>query len=594
MKKVMMAKSVSIRIVLLIVVGVVTLSSSAFAAECCKKRSIWYEPKWQSFKKYQVPEWYLDAKFGIFIHWGVYSVPAFDNEWYPRHMYIDERAEEDEQEELQEEVEALQAEIDSTQAAIETLQKKILQAQEKGDEQKAEEFEEEVKALQGQHRGLTDERDELRERLEEFEEEKEEEEKEQNDDEEEVSVFDHHRKKYGPQSKFGYKDFIPLFQAENWNPDEWAELFKNAGAKYVVPVAEHHDGFPMYDCSYTKWNAVNMGPKRDTVGELAAACRRRGLKFGVSSHRAFNWNYYTFRGNFDTLDKRYWGLYGKPHPKNAPHSKEFLDDWYARTIELIDKYKPDLLWFDFGIIHEWFEPYRKKITAYYYNKALQWGQEVALNYKSEAFPAYAAVLDVERGRLAGIRKQFWQTDTSVCHQSWGYIHDHKYKSVDYLIDELVDIVSKNGCLLLNIAPKPDGTIPEQQRRILLEIGRWLQTNGEAIYGSRYWKVSGEGPTETVEGSMQEEEDEGFEADDIRFTVEGDVLYAICLGWPGKSVTIKTLADRRFYGLFKSKIKSITMLGDAEELEWKLTRKGLVIKTPEKKPCEHAFVFKIAR
>lgn len=494
---------VNLKLVSLSVVGIIGLGLWAVAS--CEGAATTYEPVWESFKKYKVPQWYKDAKFGIFIHWGVYSVPAYSNEWYPRSMY-------------QEDVE------------------------------------------------------------------------EQNKWDHVEDIFQHHREKWGNHKKFGYKDFIAMFRAEKWDPEEWVKLFKKAGAKYVVPVAEHHDGFAMYDCSYTKWNAAKMGPKRDIVAELAAACRRQGLWFGVSSHRAFNWEYYTFRSDFDTMDEANWGLYGKPHPKEVPHSEQFLEDWYARCVEMVDKYKPDLFWFDFGFNHPWFEPYRKKFAAYYYNKALQWGQEVALNYKADAFPDYAAVLDIERGRLKGLRKRFWQTDTSVCHQSWGYVWDHKYKSVDYLVDELVDIVSKNGCLLLNIAPKPDGTIPAEQRRMLLDIGNWLEVNGEAIYGSRYWKIYGEGPTETVEGDMEEEEDKGFVAEDIRFTVKDDALYVICLGWPGKECRIKSLGTKA--ALLDKDIATVGMLGASGELEWSQGRDALAIKTPKKKPCRYAYTFKI--
>ena len=215
---------------------------------------------------------------------------------------------------------------------------------------------------------------------------------------------------------------------------------------------------------------------------------------------------------------------------------------------------------------------------------------MALNYKHEAFPEEAEVLDVERGKLKEIRKLLWQTDTSVCTRSWGYITDHNYKSVDRLVDELVDIVSKNGCLLLNIAPKPDGTVPEPEERILLEIGRWLVVNGEAIYGSRHWEIYGECPTEVVEGHMKEKEFQPFTAEDIRFTVKGNNLYAICLAWPEKELKIKSLSSTST--LFRENISNVSMLGVDHELKWERKEDGLLIQLPDKKPCEHAFVFKI--
>jgi len=454
-----------------------------------------FEPTWDSFKQYRVPGWYKDGKFGIFIHWGVYSVPAFHNEWYPRNMY---------------------------------------------------------------RQGSKD--------------------------------YTHHANTYGNQGDFGYKDFIPMFKAQHWDPDRWARLFKQAGAKYVVPVAEHHDGFPMYDCSYTKWNSANMGPKRDVLGELAKAIRKQGLKLGASSHRANNWNYYTFKPGFDTMDPANQGLYGKPHEPGMPASKEFLDDWYARTVEIVDKYHPDLMWFDFGISKPEYEPYLKKFAAYYYNKAAQWGKEVAINYKHEAFPPWAAVLDIERGKLAGLREKFWQTDTSVCRRSWGYIQNHDYKSVDSLVDDLVDIVSKNGCLLLNIGPKPDGTIPEPQKEILLKIGKWLSINGEAIYATRYWKIFGEGPTQTTQGPHKEKLNKQFTARDIRFTTKGQILYAICLAWPQDQLKIKSLGISS--GLYPGSISRIRLLGSNQKLQWSRNNDALMIKMPDKKPCDYAYAFKI--
>jgi len=461
----------------------------------CSAQTAKYEPTWQSLKQYTVPQWYEDAKLGIFIHWGVYAVPAYDNEWYPRHMYVKRN-----------------------------------------------------------------------------------------------KVYKHHRENYGPQSQFGYKDFIPMFKAQNWDPDHWAELFKKSGAKYVVPVAEHHDGFPLYDCSYTKWNSTQMGPRRDVLGELAIALRKQGLKLGASSHRAKNWSYYTFSDEFDTSDPNYSGLYGKAHPPKIPASREFLEDWYARTIEIVDKYKPDLMWFDFGFDPPEFEPYRKKFAAYYYNKAVEWGKGVAINYKRKAFPPDTAVLDLERGKLNDIFEYFWQTDTSVCYQSWGYIHDHKYKSVDSLIDELVDIVSKNGCLLLNIGPKPDGTIPQPQEKILLEIGKWLNVNGEAIYGTRYWKVFGEGPTKIISGHLKEKRHEPYTAEDIRFTVKDNVLYAIALDWPQDQLRIKSLGTS--LTLCTKEITDVKLLGSDQKLQWSRNADCLTIEMPAKKPCEYACAFRI--
>jgi alpha-L-fucosidase len=268
-------------------------------------------------------------------------------------------------------------------------------------------------------------------------------------------------------------------------------------------VAEHHDGFSMYDCSFTDWSAARMGPKRDVVGELAQAVRAEGLVFGVSSHRVEHWWFFGegMKLDSDVKDPRFAGLYApaadreRSEKGETPPSPEFLDDWLARTAELVDKYKPQLVWFDWWIAQPPVHANLQKLAAFYYNRGAEWGQGVAINYKKhggESFPDTAGVLDIERGQLADLRPLFWQTDTSVSKTSWGYVLSHEYKTVDSIVDDLVDIVSKNGSLLLNIGPRPDGTIPEPEEAMLREIGRWLSVNGEAIYGTRPFTVYGEG------------------------------------------------------------------------------------------------------
>lgn len=446
---------------------------------------------WESLTGSTVPDWYLDGKFGIFIHWGAYAVPAFGNEWYPRNMY------------------------------------------EQGSE-----------------------------------------------------VFAHHRATYGPQNEFGYKDFIPRFRAERFDPDAWAALFRESGARFVVPVAEHHDGFALYDCAGSEWCATRMGPRRDIIGALSEAVRRQDLVFGLSSHRAEHWWFFDGGMTFDSDVRapRYLGLYGPARPKDTPPDPEFLDDWLRRTCELVDKYQPQLVWFDWWIEEPPFEPYLRKFAAYYYNRAAQWGKGVAINYKNEAFPEGAAVFDVERGQLAGIRPRFWQTDTSISKNSWGYVEAQDYKTTDSLVDDLVDIVSKNGALLLNIGPRADGTIPEPEQQILREIGAWLQINGEAVYGTRPWKVFGEGPTEVIEGSFKDTKRAAFTGRDIRFTAKNDALYAIALDWPGEQLVLESLRDEP--------VGSVHLLGHDGELAWSRDERGLIVTFPERRPCEHAFALKI--
>jgi alpha-L-fucosidase len=465
-----------------------------------------YQPSWESIKQYKVPDWYQDAKFGIFIHWGVYSVPAFESEWYPRNMYM-----------------------------------------------------------------------------------------------EGTESFKHHIQDYGPQSQFGYKDFIPLFKAEKFDPEAWAELFRKAGAKYVIPVAEHHDGFPMYDCSFTDWSAAKMGPKRDVAGELAAAVRKQGLHFGASSHRAEHWFFFEGGRKFhsDVNDARYLGLYGPAMPKRMPGAerddqpdKAYMDNWLARSTEIVDKYQPEIVWFDWWIEEPAWQPYLRKFAAYYYNRAAEWNRGVAINYKYGSFPDGTAVLDIERGQLDKPRALFWQTDTSISIKSWGYINDDTFRSPESLIDQLVDIVSKNGCLLLNVGPKSDGTIPEQAQRILLDMGRWLDANGQAIYGTRSWKVYGEGPTRVAGGAFKDTATKGYTSEDIRFTSKGDVLYAIALGWPENGrITIKSLAKGSQYG--DRNIRNIQLLGSDSKLKWTRDANGLAIELPSNKTGQYAYVIKIS-
>jgi len=483
-----------------------TIAVTMTSCAVLNKPALKFKPTWDSLKQYETPQWNQDAKFGIFIHWGVYAVPAAGSEWYPRNMYNKDS-----------------------------------------------------------------------------------------------NLFEHHRKTWGDQSKFGYKDFIPKFRAEKWDPEEWAELFRRSGARYVVPVAEHHDGFAMYDSSITQWNSAKMGPKRDICGELAKAVRKRGMKFGVSTHYAWNWRYYFKDDSFDNIKPAYAGLYGVNHDPKAPASPEFIAHWYGRTKELIDKYKPDLLWFDFGFCYPEFEQGRKDIAAYYYNKGIEWNKGVVLNYKrwtkpadgvtKVAFPDGAGTLDLEREKSPYIRKFFWQTDTSISKKSWGYIENDEFKSPDRLVDDLVDIVSKNGCLLLNVGPRADGTIPKGAQDVLLAIGRWLQVNSAAIYGTRPWKISGEGPTGTAEGHLSENKNKPFTAEDIRYTQDGKYLYVTVLDWPkSNKLIIRTLNNDMKVGT--KGIASVKLLGSNDNLKWTRNANGLTITLPANKPGDYAYVFKI--
>ncbi len=454
-----------------------------------------YQANWESLKKYQTPEWFRDAKFGIFIHWGVYSVPGFANEWYPRNMY----------------------------------------------------------------RTGTDE-------------------------------YNHHINTFGPQNTFGYKDFIPQFKAENFDPVKWVALFKLAGARYVVPVAEHHDGFAMYKTAMSKWNAFEMGPHRDVLGELAAEIKKQGLIFGLSSHRIEHWWFMNGGRNIgsDIFDQKDMDFYGPAREENETISPEYMNDWLLRCTELVNNYQPQLFWFDWWIEQPAMDPYRKTFAAYYYNKGLEWKKGVVINYKNNiSYPEGIAVLDLERGKLADIRKQAWQTDDAIGNKSWGYAKGNTFKTAQYVVTNLIDIVSKNGNLLLNIGPKPDGTITDEETQVLLGTGKWLEINGEAIYDTRPWKIYGEGPTESASGSFVDQKI-SFQAKDIRFTTKGNILYAITLGLPVENTVIKSLSSNSGNGF----VSGVEIVGSNEKLSWQQLETGLVIKPSKKYMSEHAVAYRI--
>lgn len=451
-----------------------------------------YKDTWESLCEYKMPEWYENAKFGIFIHWGVYSVPAFGNEWYPRNMYV-----------------------------------------------------------QGSQE------------------------------------YEHHRKTYGDQKTFGYKDFIPMFRGEKFDAGEWMELFREAGAKYVMPVAEHHDGFQMYESELSKWNARNMGPCRDVVGELKEAADKEGIVFALSNHRAEHCWFFNGGREFDsdvndpTYEDFYWKQQdGGPSLSHDIYSvqptKEHCENWLARVCEMVEKYRPRIVWFDWWIQNMGFKPYLKKFAAYYYNRAAEWGIEVAINYKYDAYAYGTAVFDVERGQLESIRPRLWQTDTAVAKNSWGYTENNDFKNPVDIVCDLVDIVSKNGCLLLNVGPKPDGTFTKEDRDILLSIGQWMKVNGEGIYGTTYWKQYGEGPTKVQEGAFTDVNRDPFTSQDIRFTYKNGVIYAFVMKFsPEGKVEIKALkrvSDRS--GDFD--IKSVSVLGNNAEVTFERNTDSLAV------------------
>ncbi len=456
-----------------------------------------YKADWDDLKRHdEAPEWFRDAKFGIYWHWGVYSVPAYGNEWYPRHMH----------------------------------------------------------RKRGKH-------------------------------------YKHHVETYGQPDAFGYHDFVPRFKAEKFDADAWADLFAKAGARYAGPVCEHHDGFAMWASDVTPWNAGAKGPRRDITGELAKAIRARGMRLVTTFHHARTRNWY-------------------PRPKDEPTWPTHTTDpelrmlyanvsedlynciWLAKLGEVIGKYRPDLIWFD-GRLEDIGDPYHRRFLAYYFNRAEEWNRRVVVTTKGHDYPAEIAVEDFEKGRMNRLTDFCWLTDDTISMGSWCYTRGLDIKPTAKVLHDFLDIVSKNGCLLLNISPKSDGTIPEVQQKVLLGIGRWLETCGEAVYNTRPWLIFGEGPTRLRKGG-------GFvghvtyTARDIRYTrsKDGRAVYAIALGWPeGDALTLTAVQVESDEG------GQVTLLGRKEPLPYSVNAdRQLVIDVSAIKegdrPCEHAYAFKL--
>lgn len=467
-----------------------------------------FEPTWESLSQHEAaPEWFQDAKLGVYFHWGVYSVPAFGSEWYPRQMNLPGTAE-----------------------------------------------------------------------------------------------YKHHLETFGPVSEFGYHDFVPMFKAENFNAEEWADLFVKAGAKFAGPVAEHHDGFSMWDSDATPWNAVDMGPKRDVTGELEKAIKARDMKFITTFHHARNLQ------RSDSLGKEDWRSHypyfdGTPQASddeqlkylygNIPEDQWLEEVWFAKLKEVIDQYQPDIIWFD-SWLDEIPEAYRQKFSAYYLNEAEKLGKEVVIVRKQNDLPLNYTVVDLEKSRKNKLEPESWMTDETISMGSWCYTDNLQIKTTADILHVLIDIVSKNGVLLLNISPMANGSIPENQQKILLEIGVWLKKYGESIYSTRPWYTFGEGPTKEPEGSFENHEKflkVKYSWKDARYTTKGNVIYATILGWPEvSSFTFTAFAEDTVPDPIG--IKSVSLMGNPVDLEWELTDEGLKVNLPEEAPDEMAVVFKI--
>ncbi|HEY2011852.1 MAG TPA: alpha-L-fucosidase, partial [Bryobacteraceae bacterium] len=507
-----------------------------------------FQPTWESLRQYRAPDWFRDAKFGIWAHWTAQCVPE-QGDWYARQMYI-----------------------------------------------------------QGHPQ------------------------------------YEFHVKQYGHPSKFGFMELDNLWKAEKWDPKTLMDLYVKAGAKYFVALANHHDNFDCYDSSHHEWNSVHIGPKRDIVGEWAQLARRHGLRFGVTNHSGHSWHWFQTAYGYDpegpmagipydgflTKDQgkgKWWDgldpqhLYtgaNMPMPKGLTTIKEandwhakhdriwteappatnpaFVDRWFLRCQELLDKYQPDLLYFDNTEL-----PLGQAgldIAAHFYNsntKNHKGRLEAVLNSKGlQPDRVGTMVLDIERGRADRILPAAWQTDT--CIGDWHYkratFENHRYKTATQVIQMLADIVSKNGNLLLNIPLRGDGSIDEDEHTVLNELAAWMKPNEEAIFGTRPFSIFGEGaPDAAGTRNFNENRARAYTAEDIRFTAKGNALYAIALGWPNSGkLTIKTLAAGSTH--YPHEVGRVEMLGAKGALQFTRDAQGLVVTCPTQKPNNSACVLKI--
>jgi alpha-L-fucosidase len=515
-----------------------------------------FKPTWESLaQSYRVPEWFRDAKFGIWAHWSAQCVPE-QGDWYARRMY-----------------------------------------------------------LQGD------------------------------------SAYDYHVKTYGHPSKFGFMEIDNLWKAERWEPEKLMRLYKRAGAKYFFALANHHDNFDAYDSKHHAWNSVNVGPKRDIVGTWAKVARANGLRFGVSNHSAHSWHWFQAAYGYDAegpnagvrydaaqLTKadgkgKWWDgldpqeLYtGRNmvipdgitsirtmndwHNKNdliwnenpPPTNPAFAEKWFLRCQDLVDKYHPDVLYFDNSEL-----PLGQAgldIVAHYYNSSVSRNKgklEAVVNAKHmKPEHTTAVVEDIERGVATAIRPHPWQTDT--CIGSWHYsraiAEQNKYKTVAQVVDMLIDIVSKNGNLMLSVPVRGDGTIDEHEVAFLEGMSTWMKSNGEGIFGSRPWKVYGEGPS-TVEmpekgdfGGARDVRSKPYTIEDIRFTTSAAALYAYLLApQPAEEVVIRSLATTSPH-IRGRRVKDVTLVGGTK-LEWSQGEQGLRVKLPEKLVSAEAVGLRIA-
>lgn len=484
-----------------------------------------FEPTMESFKQYKYPEWFQDAKFGIWAHWGPQAVPR-QGDWYAKKMYQNQ-------------------------------------------------------AWDWSKNAFSDKPDEH---------------------------YTYHVANYGHPSKFGYKDIIPLWKAERWDPEKLMALYKKVGAKYFVSMATHHDNFFLWNSKIHRWNSVKMGPKKDVVGLWQKAAKKEGLRFGVSEHLGASYTWFqASRGAdktgpmagvpYDGNNEEYSDLY---HKKTAPDDNQWLtkdpanhQHWLSCITELIDMYQPDLVYSDSELP---FGEVGRTMLAHYYNQDIaKNGGKLDAVYTAKHHPENANgrwVMDIERGVTDSINPYPWQTDTSI--GDWYYRTGQQYRSGLEIIQMLVDIVSKNGNLLINVVQTPEGDLEPDVLAILDEIGNWIPANGEGIYGSRPWKIYGEGPS-TLKNQPKGQfgglsDVRPYESSDIRFTTKDKALYAFCMESPTQNINIRSLGTNS--KVSAQRVASVKMLGSSEKLKWNQEGDALVITKPEKLPEWKVVCFKI--
>ncbi|MBO0723472.1 MAG: alpha-L-fucosidase [Blastocatellia bacterium] len=422
--------------------------------------------------------------------------------------------------------------------------------------------------------------------------------------------YKYHLQKYGHPSKFGFKDVIPTWKGDKFDPDHLLSLYQKAGAKYFMSMGVHHDNFDMWNSKHNRWNAVQMGPKKDIVGLFRKAALKHGLKFGVSDHLWISYKWFSvshgsdkegqFAGvPYDGADPKYAEFYHDikdVHTKLAWNeegiSEAWKQHWFARIKDLVDQYQPDLLYCDGHIP---FEEWGLNLVAHHYNLSTQrHGGKVEAVYTSkrrEDSEVGTCLFDVERGVVENIWPNPWQTDT--CVGDWHYNKEAKYKTPKTVIDMLVDIVSRNGNLMLNF-PLPNSGMPDDQElKILSEITKWMDVNSEAIYATRPWKIFGAGPgtqAANADAKFNENKRKDLTAQDVRFTTKGNTLYSFVMGWPEKQAVIEPLATKSQH--FSGKIANVELLGFKGKVQWSQDEAGLKVQLPAEKPCDHVIAFKI--